>query len=62
MDRYQALSNIHSELTEPETLHPYRLGNRTAYKHRHVPGVTDALDGSDIQSFTSRDNRLRAVA
>lgn len=39
--------------TEPETFYPYRLGNRTAYKHWHDLGVTDALDGSDIQSFTS---------
>ena len=39
--------------TEPETFYPYRLGERTAYKHWHDLGVTDAFDGSDIATFTS---------
>lgn len=39
--------------TEPEAFYPYRLGERTAYKHWHDLGVRDAFEGSDIQSFTS---------
>lgn len=39
--------------TEPDEFYPYRLGETTAYKHWHDLGVTDALDGSDIRSFTS---------
>jgi len=39
--------------TEPETFYPYRLGDRTAYKHWHDLGISDALAGSEIQSFTS---------
>ncbi|WP_262180864.1 ABC transporter substrate-binding protein [Haloarcula laminariae] len=39
--------------TEPEQFYPYRLGDRTAYKHWRDLGVRDALAGSDIQSFTS---------
>ncbi|MFU1782118.1 ABC transporter substrate-binding protein [Haloarcula japonica] len=39
--------------TEPETFYPYRLGDRTAYKHWRDLGVSDALAGSEIQSFTS---------
>jgi len=39
--------------TEPEQFYPYRLGDRTAYKHWRDLGVSDALAGSDIQSFTS---------
>lgn len=39
--------------TEPEKFYPYRLGERTAYKHWNDLGVNDALAGSDIQSFTS---------
>ena len=39
--------------TEPETFYPYRIGERTAYKHWQDLGVSDALAGSDIQSFTS---------
>lgn len=39
--------------TEPEKYYPYRLGETTAYKHWHDLGVSDAFEGSDIQSFTS---------
>ncbi|WP_459190675.1 ABC transporter substrate-binding protein [Halosimplex sp. J119] len=39
--------------TEPEKFYPYRLGQRTAYKHWHDLGVGDAFEGSDIESFTS---------
>ncbi|WP_435124793.1 ABC transporter substrate-binding protein [Halobaculum sp. D14] len=39
--------------TEPEQFYPYRLGETTAYKHWHDLGVADALDGTDIRSFTS---------
>lgn len=38
---------------EPEKFYPYRLGETTAYKHWHDLGVSDALAGTDIQSFTS---------
>jgi iron complex transport system substrate-binding protein len=39
--------------TEPEKFYPYRLGDTTAYKHWHDLGVSDALEGSNIQGFTS---------
>lgn len=39
--------------TEPEKFYPYRLGEKTAYKHWHDLGVSDAFDGTDLQSFTS---------
>ncbi len=39
--------------TEPEKFYPYRLGETTAYKHWHDLGVSDAFDGTDLQSFTS---------
>ena len=39
--------------TEPEKFYPYRLGETTAYKHWHDLGVSDAFDGTEIQSFTS---------
>lgn len=39
--------------TEPESFYPYRLGETTAYKHWHDLGVGDALEGSDVSSFTS---------
>ncbi|WP_134671577.1 ABC transporter substrate-binding protein [Halorussus marinus] len=39
--------------TQPEKYYPYRLGETTAYKHWHDLGVSDAFEGSDIQSFTS---------
>lgn len=38
---------------EPEKFYPYRLGETTAYKHWHDLGVSDALAGTSIQSFTS---------
>ncbi|WP_405002887.1 ABC transporter substrate-binding protein [Halogeometricum borinquense] len=39
--------------TNPEKFYPYRLGETTAYKHWHDLGVSDALAGTNIQSFTS---------
>ncbi|MDS0261203.1 ABC transporter substrate-binding protein [Haloarcula sp. S1CR25-12] len=39
--------------TEPKKFYPYRIGERTAYKHWRDLGVGDALAGSDIESFTS---------
>jgi len=39
--------------TEPEKFYPYRLGDTTAYKHWHNLGVSDAFNGTDLQSFTS---------
>ncbi|WP_205427425.1 ABC transporter substrate-binding protein [Halorussus sp. MSC15.2] len=39
--------------TEPEKYYPYRLGDRTAYKHWNDLGIGDALAGSDISTFTS---------
>ncbi|WP_248517296.1 ABC transporter substrate-binding protein [Salinarchaeum laminariae] len=41
------------ESTDPDAFYPYRLGDTTAYKHWHDLGVGDALDGSNLQSFTS---------
>ncbi|WP_135536052.1 ABC transporter substrate-binding protein [Halostella pelagica] len=38
---------------EPEKFYLYRLGDRTAYKHWHDLGISDALDDTDIPSFTS---------
>jgi iron complex transport system substrate-binding protein len=48
-----AIALLSPASTEPETFYPYRLGDTTAYKHWHDLGVGDALEGSNIQSFTS---------
>ena len=48
-----AIALLSPASTEPEKFYPYRLGGTTAYEHWHALGVSDAFDGTDIQSFTS---------
>lgn len=48
-----ALALLSPASTEPEAFYPYRLGDRTAYKHWRDLGVGDAFEGTDVTSFTS---------
>nr|WP_267161313.1 ABC transporter substrate-binding protein [Halovenus salina] len=48
-----AIALLSPASVEPETFYPSRLGDTTAYKHWHDLGVSDALENSYIQSFTS---------
>ncbi|UPW02240.1 ABC transporter substrate-binding protein [Halorussus gelatinilyticus] len=52
-DERPAVALLSPASTEPEKFYPYRLGDRTAYKHWNDLGVEDALAGSDISTFTS---------
>jgi len=52
-DERPAIALLSPASTEPQKFYPYRLGDTTAYKHWHDLGVSDALEGSDIRSFTS---------
>ncbi|WP_327053835.1 ABC transporter substrate-binding protein [Halomicrococcus gelatinilyticus] len=52
-DERPSIALLSPASTQPEKFYPYRLGERTAYKHWHDLGVTDALAGSNIATFTS---------